>query len=143
MKCGYNKCNLGGEVSKEEGVKEGNRWYHKECLAEKNLKKEIEEYYRNHFNDREPLQNIRIAISNYIHKQGYEAEYVLWCLKNKAQKLNSMYGLSYTLSYKQNEVEFKKWRANQVKIEFDDYNDEYFDELPKYKSKEDKGWNLW
>jgi hypothetical protein len=38
VKCGYVKCNLGGEVSKEEGVKVGNRWYHKECDCERQLK---------------------------------------------------------------------------------------------------------
>ena len=43
MKCGYTKCKLGGSVSKEEGIKFGTRWLHKEC----NNKREVKSYCSN------------------------------------------------------------------------------------------------
>lgn len=80
MKCGYNNCKLGGEVSKEKGVKSGARWFHKECLKEKELKAEIEIYWLEYINRGTVLQLLRKAINDLVKL--YEADYILWSVKS-------------------------------------------------------------
>ena len=41
MKCRYSYCKHDNEVSKEDAVKEGNSYYHKDCLEEKTIKQQI------------------------------------------------------------------------------------------------------
>ena len=144
LKCGYTNCKLGGQVEKEVAVKVGARYFHEQCDHERQIKSEIETYYRENYNANEPMQNIRTAISNYLYKSNYDAEYVLWCLKFKNPKLNSLYGLSYTLSYKQNELDFKKWKASKVDIKFEAYEDDYMTNITKYETKPIETWgDIW
>ena len=84
MKCGYAKCKLGGSVEKEVAVKENKKYYHAECLEKAQIKREIEVYYVNKVNSREPLMSVRKAISNYIDRDNYNPNYVLWSLKKIA-----------------------------------------------------------
>jgi hypothetical protein len=137
-KCGYAKCKLGGEVDKERAVKVGSRYWHEECVRERDLKNDIESFYYEQYQSREPIIAVRKAISNYIDRDRYDSEYVLWCLKSKKPKLNSLHGLSYTLSYKANEVEFKKYKASLLKFDFGDYNRD--DIKTQVEPKKDKKW---
>lgn len=138
MKCGYKYCKLGGEVAKEDAVKVGGRYWHKECSHERDIKTKIREYYQEHFNSREPVVAINKAISKYVHEQNYDVDYVFYCLKHKVKNLNSLYGLSYTLSYKQNEKDFKKMVAKNTKIVYNQpIENDFFkpnEELVKKKS---------
>jgi hypothetical protein len=144
LKCKYKYCKLGGEVEKEIAIKDKGGYYHKECFAEKELKSEIESYYRENYNQNEPVQNIRTALVRYLYKNNYSAEYVMWCLKYLKPKINNFNGLIYTLSHKQNEKDFLKWKSRQTKLDFGEYADEnYFEDVPKIEKKTDKGWNLW
>lgn len=140
MKCGYNKCKFGGNVDKKDAIKDGTRYFHKECLHEKKIKHEIESYYRNNFNTNEPLQNVRSAISSFVHKNMYDADYVLWCLKNKAKKLNSIFGLSYSLSYIANYEEFVKEKINKIEIKLEAPSDEEYLKTTPIQPKKNKNW---
>jgi len=140
MKCAYKYCRYGGEVEKENAVKRSNRYWHKECAHEADMKNEIKDYYYKKFNSKEPMKNANTALKKFINEQGYSADYVMYCLK-KAEKLNSIYGLSYTLSYKKNEEEFKKMVANRTKIEYNQpVNDIFEREVAKIDRKQDKKW---
>jgi hypothetical protein len=140
MKCAYGKnCKCGGEVEKSIAIKISNKYYHEQCLVEKQAKKDIEDYYKENINPNEPVKNIRIAIGSFINKNGYDAEYVLFCLKYKAKKLNSIYGLSYPLSNKQNYEDYKKDKSKNVKIEFEN-NYETDDEVIQIKPSAIKRW---
>ena len=75
MKCGYNNCKHGGEVSKEEGIKIGTRWFHKECAKEKELKKEIEDYWFKNINPGTVIQILRKAINDLAKL--YDTDYIL------------------------------------------------------------------
>lgn len=141
MKCGYKYCKLGGNVEKSEAVKLGSRYWHKECCLENETKKEIRETYYRKFKSKEPIVAVNKAISKYIHEQNYEAGYVLYCLKHKAEVLNSLYGLSYSLSYKKNHTDYKKWVAKQTKIVYNKPVNDFFEEdFKKVKTKDDKKW---
>lgn len=141
MKCAYKYCKHGGNVEKEDAVKINKRYWHKDCAQEQELKKQIKDYYINNFNDKEPIQAINTAIAKYIHKDGYEAEYVYYCLKHKADKLNSLYGLAYTLSYKKNLEDFKKMVAKNTKIVYNQDTSNFFETKENMiKSKTHKKW---
>ena len=140
MKCGYQYCKYGGEVDKDNAVKRGNRYYHEKCSYEADMKAKIRDYYYEKFKTNEPIKNVNSAIKKFINDQGYDADYVMFCLK-KAQVLNSIYGLSNTLFYKPNEQEFKKSKANRTKIEYQKpLNDIFEKEVRKINREKDKQW---
>lgn len=140
MKCAYgNNCKNGGNVEKEKAVKISNKYYCPECLKEKELKQEIEKYYREKFNSKEPLMNVRGAISKYI-KDGYQADYIMFCLQAKAKNLNSLYGLVYQLSNNNNLTEFTSLKNKKIDIKFEEYGDVDYQNNIKIQPKKEKNW---
>lgn len=95
MKCRYKYCKCGGEVDKDEAIKEGNSYYHKTCIKEKQLKQDIEDYYLSNM-PQATLQILRKVIKQLIHDKGMSAEYVLYVLKyisNNHKPINNPFGL--------------------------------------------------
>lgn len=113
MKCRYNCCKFNGEVEKSKAVKEGSAYYHEECLKEKNLKKEIEEYY---INNMPPtvMQILRKAIKQLINEKGFDAEFVLftcrWIVRNR-KPIKSPFGIIY---YCTNDKVYGEWNRKKV-----------------------------
>lgn len=110
MRCRYgDNCKYGGEVDKKIAVKDGNAYYHKECLKEKKLKQQIEEYYMVN------MPSTTLAILRKVIKQllnnNKSAEYILFTLKyikKNNKPINNPFGLmNYCNDYKIYE-EFKK-----------------------------------
>ena len=96
MKCRYSYCKHGGEVNKEEAIKEGSSYFHKDCYKEKQLKQQIEEYY---LSNMPPctLQILRKVIKQLIHEKNIEAEYMLFVLNyitNNKKPINNPFGLA-------------------------------------------------
>lgn len=110
MKCKYTYCQHGGEVGKEEAVKVGNSYFHKDCYHEKELKQQIEEYYLNNMPSC-TLQILRKVIKQLIHEKNNSVDYVLFVLEfvHKNNKpINNPFGLiNYSNDYKLKN-EFKK-----------------------------------
>lgn len=95
MKCRYNNCKHGGEVSKEQAIKEGSMYFHKDCLEEKKIKQQIEEYYVANMPPT-TLMLLRKVIKQAIHEKGISAEYLLYVIKyiHKNNKpINNPFGL--------------------------------------------------
>lgn len=115
MKCNYGaNCKYGGEVSKEEGVKIGTRWFHKECVKEKELKKEIENYWFKSINPGTVIQILRKAINDLVKL--YEADYVLWVVKScksKGIRISHPMGLKSLCSDNRFLDEWKKIKINE------------------------------
>lgn len=114
IKCGYNNCKHGGEVSKEEGIKIGTRWFHKECAKEKELKKEIEDYWFKNINPGTVIQILRKAINDLAKL--YDADYILWVVKSckpKGIKISHPMGLKSLCSDNRFLDEWKKIKINQ------------------------------
>lgn len=115
MKCRYSYCKHGGEVDKSTAVKEGNSYYHKDCLNEKLLKTEIENYYIQNMPS-VTLQLLRKAIKQIIHEKGISAELVLFALhyiKDNNKPLNSPFGLTYYCEDNKIQDLYKKQKINQ------------------------------
>lgn len=122
MKCGYNNCKLGGEVSKEEGIKSGSRWFHRECLKEKELKTEIEMYWLSQINRGTVLQILRKAIKNLVAI--YDAEYVLWVIKScKSKNIRLSHPMGLKSLCSDNRF-FDEWNKGRVNKEYKKIKDE-------------------
>lgn len=141
MKCGYQHCKYGGEVDKDDAIKISSRYWHKECNDERNIKGRILiEFYKKFSNSKEPEQSAKGAISKYIHKLGYDAEYVLFCLLIKAKNLNSMHGLIYTLNDSKNLKEYKEKKAKHTNIEKYQHNSKANENVVTINKKTNKKW---
>lgn len=143
MKCGYSKCRYGGIVEKEVAEKVGNRYYHKECLNEKNLKLQIEKYWQENF-PQSTLVILRKAINNLIEKNGYDADYILYVMKwikinNKIIRypmglVNYCNNVSLKDEYKNINIkkEYKKIKKDIKIEEVDDFKFNYSPKIGKF-----------
>lgn len=110
MKCRYSYCKHNGEVNKEEAIKEGNSYFHKDCYEEKQLKQKIEEYYLSNMPTC-TLQLLRKVIKQLIHEKGNEAKYVIFVLEyiyNNKKPINNPFGLMNYCNDERIKNEFKK-----------------------------------
>jgi hypothetical protein len=103
LKCRYSYCKHDGEVLKDEAVKEGNCYYHKDCLEEKTIKQQIEEYYLANMPST-TLQILRKVVKQLVHEKNTPADYVLFVLKYiniNNKPINNPFGLvNYCSDYK-------------------------------------------
>jgi hypothetical protein len=109
LKCRYSYCKHNNEVSKEDAVKEGSSYYHKDCLEEKTIKQQIEEYYINNMPSC-TLQILRKVIKQLIHEKNNSANYVLFVLEfiHKNNKpINNPFGLTNYCNEGRLKTEFK------------------------------------
>lgn len=137
MKCRYKHCKLGGEVEKEDAIKVGNAYYHKECRREIEHKKQIEELYYNRFKLQENIRQVRATINKYVSEYG--TEYILHIL-NQDIKLNSIYGVSYYLKDNRFKQSFEKEKAKLVTFNIDEIEVEKPKEIKYKKPKKQQLW---
>ena len=119
MKCRYKGCKFGGEVDKEVAIKDGNAYYHADCLKEKNNKSQIKEIYTKYYPSNEPVTAIYNGISKLCEK--VDSEFVLYCLCQwirQKKELKSIYGLNYVVANKDLGTAYKKLKATEKVKEF-------------------------
>lgn len=134
IKCKYSYCkHETNEVTKEDAIKEGNCYYHKDCHNEKILKKEIEEYW----NDNMPsasLQILRKVIKQLIHDKKAPADFVLFVMKHikkNNKPINNPFGLINYCGNKDIRELYKKMIINQkyTKLKSEDNNEIYIEKV--------------
>lgn len=138
MKCRYNHCQLGGEVSREEAVKVGKCYYHQECYEEKELKAKIVQNYYDQFQTKEPIQAVRKAINKYIHEDDFAPHFILFVL-NEDIKLNSMFGLIYYLNYPIFHEKYNKLQARLTTFDADRVSTQSTSTI-KYQQRQRQKW---
>ena len=115
MKCRYSYCKLGGEVNKEDAIKEGSSYYHRECHNKLiNKRKSVELMTINLGFMR---KQVNIILKKIIDDKNAPSDYVVWMLEKiikESLKLNTPFGLEHYLS-----------------------NGHYYDEFKRLKIKED------
>lgn len=137
MKCRYKNCKLGGEVEKEDAIKIGSAYYHKECRREIEHKKQIEDLYYNKFKLNENIGQVKSAINKYIDEFG--TEYVLYIL-NQDIRLNSIYGVSYYLKDNRFKQAYDREKAKLIKVDIDKVEIEIPIEVKYKKTKKQQLW---
>lgn len=138
MKCRYKQCKLGGEVEKSEAVRVGSFYYHKECNKERELKKQIEDFYYSKFQNKELIQQVRMSINRYIHDEGHKAEYISFVL-NEDIRLNSIFGLTYYLNNEKFISKYNTEKAKLINFDIDRVETEDVNNI-KYKTKKQNMW---
>ena len=101
MKCKFTQCKLGGEVLKEDAIKNTTGYYHKECFQEVTNRREIRELFVSNINDTEPMSHLNRTICNILDVKGFESHYLLFAIKHVIKnKINLKYvnGLHYVIN---------------------------------------------
>lgn len=112
MKCRYNKCKLGGDVSKEDAVKEGTMYYHKECYEKKKAKDELRVLM-----GKFPQRDINISLSKAIDESPFQVGFVEYVVKNKLSEFQNAYGLLYQMKIEKNYEDYVKREGQRVAFE--------------------------
>jgi hypothetical protein len=115
--CGYSGCLHNGEkIPSEEAIKDGTRYYHKDCHEEKCFKTQIFDIYYKYYRSTEDFHMVRKAINGFVSNSN--AEYVLYVLCQAIHKKTPFKGI-FTLGWLvKNDMEIKKkYQAmkNQIK----------------------------
>lgn len=144
FKCCYQQCKYGNQVKKNEAIKNGSHYFHKECLEEKLAKVEIYNLFIENF-PQSVFATVRKGINDMVDKKGIEAKYLLFVLKYSLKKkfnLNHIFGLSYYANNDEVKKAYKKYLTPKVNIDpsmFNLYNKDNFTYVPKEK----KEWGKW
>lgn len=125
MKCKYSYCKHGGEVDKNEAMKEGNSYFHKDCYKERQLKKQIEDYYLTNMPTC-ALQLLRKVIKQIIHEKHIEAKYLKFVLEyiiNNKKPINNPFGLINYCNDGRIKDEYNKIKVREQYREMNKTND--------------------
>lgn len=119
VKCKYSFClHESRELNKDEAVKIGNQYFHKDCLQTKNEIKEIIDLFVKHINPNPVYSQLQATIKNIVFTQGLGSQFLLFGLKyyisNKIP-LNYPQGLYYVIQNKDVKAEFEKYKAKEIK----------------------------
>lgn len=121
MKCGWTHCKHGGEVDKENAVKKGARYFHPDCLREKDSINEIIKVYHERVDDH-PIENfLRKTVNDLVFKDGNSAEFLLFALKyclDHGWTLRSPNGLRYVAKDGISKKEWEKLLNHNVNNEY-------------------------
>ena len=112
MKCRYNKCKLGGEVSKEEAIKDGSMYYHRECYNKKKLKDELRVLMGGF-----PQRDVNISLAKAIDESPYQIGFVEYVVKNKLSEFQNAYGLLYQMKIERNYEDYVKREGQKFAFE--------------------------
>lgn len=139
MKCGYGHCLHGGDVSKEEGVLVGKRYYHKDCLQEKNNIQAVLDLYVERVDHAPVFSYLRKTVNDIVYKHDVDAGFLLFALRyylDAGKRLNYPSGLYYVVKDK---GAIDAWTKKSVKkIEFPKPEDDGGASF-KYKAKKTPG----
>lgn len=122
MKCRYQYCKLNHEVSKEEAVKDGKTYYHKECYEEMMIKRDICSLYLNTYGEqtKESIGMVNKCIRQIVHGKGFQAEYLYFVLEKVIELKKPLYNVFGLHAYINNEY-IKRAYLNKSKNLYGDY----------------------
>ncbi len=116
MKCRYKYCKFGGEVSKEEAVKNGNAYYHPQCMKEQEDKAEIRKLLYE-INQNEIISVVNSVIFDIIHRKQVDSAFVLFVLKNRDFEIYNSKGLYPLINSKKLQDKYKKIQDSKIKVD--------------------------
>lgn len=80
MKCRWKHCSHGGEVAKDEAVKDGVSYYHKDCYEQKKAFMEIVDVFHQRV-DPHPIEKyLRFAINKLVFEEDVDPRFLLFAL---------------------------------------------------------------
>lgn len=143
FKCGYKHCLHGGEVDKNEAVKDGTRYYHIDCLKEKNDIQAVFDLYVERVDATPIFTQLRSTINEIVYKRGCKPEFLLFALKyylDMGKNLNYPAGLYYVVKNEEVKKAWEKKQSNAVFAELEKqmkYEEETAEfDLQEFKQKQ-------
>jgi len=143
VKCKYSKClHDRRELNKDDAVKDGNAYYHEDCLRTKEDIKQIIALFQQKVNANPVYSQLQSVINNIVFTKGLGSELLLFGLKYYIENkipLNYPQGLYYVV---QNKEMINAYHKNKVmimgKIDIKNEDDNSFTRVPtKVKGFED------
>jgi len=114
MKCGYNNCKLGGQVEKEDSVKIGGRYYHKECENKKVIKSECSDKL---ISIGMIPKLVGIFLKKIVDDEGVDLDYLQFTIDYiilHKLKLTNPYGVKYYMGDYKIKAEYDKYLAKKI-----------------------------
>ena len=139
--CRYQHCqHETRELLRDEAVRDGRSYYHKDCFATREAMQKIVEFYVENF-DKDPIfAQLKKICNELVFKKGYSPEYVLFTLqyaKKKSYNLHSPIGMYYLAKdYKIREA----WEQHKLETAASKIVDYEFDIQNSYEKVE--GYNV-
>lgn len=117
MKCGYNNCKLGGNVEKEDAIKVGGRYFHKECENKKTIKSECS----NKLNSIGMIPKlVGIFLKKVVDDDCMDLDYLQFTIDYiilHKLKLTNPYGVKYYMGDYKIKAEYDKYLSKKISSE--------------------------
>lgn len=116
-KCKYKYCKHNGIVLKDEAVKEGNAYYHSDCLKEKNEKKQIIDIFYKYINKTEVGAQLTRTVNTIVSTNRATSEFLLYALCyviHHKIPLNHVAGLYYIINNNEIKTSYQNYKNSQV-----------------------------
>lgn len=143
--CGFTHClHSGKKVPSDIAVKDGTRYYHPDCIKDKQTRTQIFDIYYKYYKSTEDYHMVRKAINGFI--DGTTSEYVLYVLCQAIHKkvpFKSIFTLGWLVK---NDMEIKKkYMAMKTKNKIRDFDFDDIETKKKeaitYKKNNDNSWD--
>ena len=108
-KCGYKKCKHDGIVNtdSDDCVEENGKYYHRDCLREKNAIAEIIDFWYREIDEDVVFNQLRRVIDQLVYQRRMDASYILFAIKKKAKFLNYPSGIYYAVGDKRLKADWR------------------------------------
>lgn len=104
-KCWWAHCNHNGFIQpNEESVKVGNKYYHKDCMVEKQTIQDIIDVFRSRINPNVTPQQVRKEINRLIYEGNQSGQFILFVINYAADhhmRLQYPPGIKYLINNKE------------------------------------------
>lgn len=138
--CKYANClHNNREIEKENAVKSGSAYYHKDCLRTKNDIKEIIRLFKEYINPNPVYAQLQSVIKNIIFTKGIQSDFLLFGLRYYIEHkipLNYPQGLYYVIQNKDVTNAYNKSKIKDVKksVEITEQTEVQFKHIPTKNS---------
>lgn len=117
-KCAFKHCSHKScEVSQDEAVKIGNRYFHKDCADIRNNIEQIKSLYYEKVSNTVVISQLLSVVNNIIFKKKMDSAYLLFALRFAVAnniRLNSPYGLHYLVDNNRIKTAWTKQRVSKM-----------------------------
>ena len=116
-KCAYTNCRCDEELTSENAVKYGNRYYHAVCFENKTAINEITQYYVDNVCSTVVMAQLGKAVKDIIFKKNVEPRFLLFAIKYAVKNkipIRSPFSLHYLINYDNIKEAFKKQEASKI-----------------------------
>lgn len=123
VKCRWKHCSHDSQdIPRDEAVKEGNNYYHADCLKEKHLVQKIKDTWAEKIDPNFDNMQLTVAINNLAFKHGMDLEYILFVVNEGADKKWLRFPNGLYQAVKDDNLT-KKWRQKKINKEVGNIQD--------------------